>query len=290
MVPSLTSLAIDAPSQPRLPGQSDRVRLLLSDLQPELHGLVLLALSMNDCVELQNLCRTNKQFADICRDAGFWVEVLRSKGWMPDWSAPHSPGGMAPKAYYVMICGLNDAHRSALLGLSLSTTTIRKSAFFECTSLALTELPPTLTTIEEYAFEGCTSLTLTQLPPNLIIIRTHAFQGCTSLALTQLPPTLTSIGEFAFFRCTSLTLTHLPHNLETIEAFAFYGCTSLVLTQLPPTLTTIEDSAFYGCTSLALTGLPPTITSIGFQAFDDCPQLRGGEFEQAVRAINQHGM
>ena len=212
MLPSLTSLAIDAPSQPRssapsssstlkrgrsgtgFPEQSDPVRLLLSHLQPELHGLVLLALSMNDCVELQNFCRTNKQFADICRDGGFWEEVLRSKGWMPDWSAPHSPGGMAPKAYYAMICGLNDAHRSALLGLSLETTTIWACAFEYCTSLALTELPPNITSIGWGAFDGCTSLALTQLPPTLTSIEAYAFANCTSLALTELPPTLTTIG------------------------------------------------------------------------------------------------
>jgi len=170
---------------------------MLTDLPHELR-VHLMVDHVNDHRSLQNLCRTNAQFATIGRDGLFWQAVLRAKGWMPDWSAPHSPGGMAPKAYYAMICGLNDRHRSALLGLSLETTTI-----------------------EEYAFDGC----------------------------------------------TSLALTHLP-----------------------PTLTTIRKSAFYGCTSLALTGLPPTITSIGFQAFDDCPQLRGGEFEQAVRAINQRGM
>jgi len=267
MLPSLTSLAIDAPSQPRLPGQSDPVQLQLTDLPPELRGLVLLALSRNDCVELQNLCRTNTQFAEICQDDGFWEEVLLKKGWMPDWSAPHSPGGMAPKAYYVMICGLNDKHRLALLGLSLGTTTIEESAFLGCASLALRELPPNLKTIGGMAFGECTSLALTQLPLTLRYIESSAFESCTSLALTQLPPTLTTIGKYAFLGCTSLALTELPLALNSIGNYAFFGCTSLALTQLPPTLSTIGESAFA-----------------------DCPQLTGGEFEQAVRAINQRGM
>jgi len=176
---------------------------------------------VNDHRSLQNLCLTNVQFATIGRDGLFWQAVLRAKGWMSDWSAPHSPGGMAPKAYYAMICGLNDAHRSALLGLSLETTMI-----------------------EEYAFDGCTSL-----------------------ALTQLPPTLTSIGQYAFKSCMSLALTELPPNLKSIG----WG-------------------AFWRCTSLALTELPLTLIFIGNEAFADCPQLTGGEFEQAVRAINQLGM
>jgi len=320
---------------------------------------VTLALLKNDCEVLQPLCLASSQFAEICRDEGFWVDVLLEKKWMPDWSAPYSPGGMTPKAYYVMICGLNDKHRSALLELSLETTTIGRYAFADCTSLALTELPPNITTIEEEAFSGCTSLVLTKLPPNLTDIGTRAFEYCTSLALTHLPPNLTVIGDNAFVdcprltddgfwvevllkkewmpdwsaphspggitpkayyvmigglndkhrsallglsletttiesgafdHCMSLALARLPPNLETIKELAFDSCTSLALTELPPTLITIEGWAFFGCTSLALTDLPPTLAWIGREAFADCPQLRGGEFQQAVRAINQYGM
>ena len=200
--------------------ESERQRIMLTDLPHELR-VHLMVDHVKDHRSLQNLCRTNAQFATIGRDGLFWQAVLRARGWMPDWSAPHSPGGMAPKVYYAMICGLNDAHQSALLGLSLETTTI-----------------------EEYAFEDCTSLALTQLPDTIVSIEEYAFMGCTSLALTELPPNLKSIGWGAFWRCTSLALTELPL----------------------------------------------TLIFIGNEAFADCPQLTGGEFEQAVLAINQSGI
>ena len=276
MLPSLTSLAIGTPNTPNSSKrvrsgagrteQSDPLQLLLSDLPPELHALVLLALSNNDFFSLQNICRTSKQFADICKEDRFWQAVLVTKGWAPDWSPIESPGGMTPKAYYGMICGLNDAYRTALLGLSLATTSIRSNAFSGCTSLALTHLPDTVT-----------------------FIPYGAFAGCTSLALTHLPDTIRFIGPNAFAGCTSLALTHLPPNLTRIESSAFEGCTSLALTHLPSTLTKIESYAFKDCTSLALTHLPDTLKTIEYGAFAGCSQLHGGEFETEVLEINSNG-
>lgn len=228
---------------------------------------MLIALINDDLGSLQNLCRTSWQFADICRDDQFWQGVLLTKGWAPDWSTIESPGGMTPKAYYVMICGLNDAHRAALLELSPTTTTIKKMAFAGCTSLALKHLPSSLTSVGKYAFLRCTSLALAELPPTLNWMDSDAFGGCTSLALTKLPHTLTSIRDGVFS-----------------------GCTSLALTELPPALVWIGFRSFANCRSLSLAHLPETITSISNYAFLGCPQLRGGEFEMEVREINPNAM
>ena len=326
MLPSLTALHVDAPKRIHQEEEADeaypggstkRIRSkddaplvdMLESLQPELREFVLLALAVKDCKGLNGICQVNHQFEDICKDPVFWQSALRAKGWMPDWSAPSSPGGMTPKAYFEMVCTMNERHQKALLALRRDTTTIEMSAFADCTSLALRELPPHLTTIEYAAFRGCTSLALTHLPPNLTTIELGAFAYCTSLAPTHLPPHLTTIGmsafegcpslapthfpphlttieAYAFRGCTSLALTHLPPHLTTIEERAFSGCTSLALTHLPPNLTTIERGAFWDCTSLALTHLPPNLTTIGMGAFEGCEQLRGGVFEVAVFAIN----
>jgi len=238
---------------------------MLERLQPELRESVLLAVVVEDCKGLNGICQVNHQFDEICKDPVFWQSALRAKGWMPDWSAPSSPGGMTPRAYFEMVCTMNKRHQKALLALRRDTTTIEDSTFANCTSLALTHLPPHLTTIENFAFAKCTSLALTHLPPNLTAIEERAFWGCPSLALTHLPPNLTTIKYAAFRDCTSLALTHLPPHLTTIEWGAFRDCTSLALTHLPANLTTIE--AF---------------------AFEECGQLRGGAFEVAVLAINNY--
>jgi predicted CoA-binding protein len=157
--------------------------------------------------------------------------------------------------------------------LPASLTSIGESAFYDCTSLALTSLPAGITSIGNYAFSGCTSLALTSLPAGITSIGNSAFSGCTSLALTSLPAGITFISNYAFNRCTSLALTSLPAGITFIDDYAFEGCTSLALTSLPASLTSIDDYAFRGCTSLALTSLPASLTSIGQFAFSGCTSL-----------------
>jgi len=230
MLPSLTSLHVDTPKRLRSEASTKDVTPLddmLESLQPELREFVLLALAVKDCKGLNGICQVNHQFDEICKDPLFWQSALRAKGWMPDWSEPSSPGGMTPRAYFEMVCTMNEPHQAALLALRRDTTTIEAVAFDGCTSLALTHLPPNLTTIEAYAFRGCMSLALTHLPPHLTTIEERAFAGCTSLTLTHLPPNLITIEVYAFWDCTSLALTHLPPNLTTIELGAFLGCEQL---------------------------------------------------------------
>jgi hypothetical protein len=55
------------------------------------------------------------------------------------------------------------------------------NAFFNCSQLALTELPSGLTSIDRQAFSGCTKLALTELPSGLTSIGINAFDGCSQL-------------------------------------------------------------------------------------------------------------
>jgi hypothetical protein len=84
-----------------------------------------------------------------------------------------------------------------------------------------------LTEIGGSAFFGCTSLALTELPAGLTEIGFETFFGCTSLALTELPAGLTRIGSSAFYGCTGLTVVTLPAGLSSIGGNAFNGCTNL---------------------------------------------------------------
>jgi len=181
-----------------------------------------------------------------------------------------------------------------------SVTFISAYAFYNCTSLALTELPAGVTAISDYAFYGCKNLALTELPAGVTAIGAYAFYGCTNLALTELPAGVTRISDYVFYGCTSLALTELPagvryignssfrgctslalmslpaelgygnYNDSAIKPYAFYGCTSLVLTSLPEGVLYISDYVFYGCTSLALTEL---WANIGNYAFYNCTSL-----------------
>ena len=186
---------------------------------------------------------------------------------------------------YLPSSAFYDCTSLALTSLPSGLTSIGSYAFYGCTSLALTSLPSGLTSIGSSAFYGCTSLALTSLPSGLTSIGSSAFYGCTSLALTSLPSGLTSIGSSAFEGCKSLALTSLPSGLTSIGSRVFYGCTSLALTSLPNGITSIEGSAFYNCISLALTSLPSGLTSIGSSAFYGCCKISIGEIPEGVTTI-----
>ena len=166
-----------------------------------------------------------------------------------------------------------DCTSLALTSLPEGLKSIGERAFYDCTSLALISLPESLRSIGSYTFKGCRSLALISLPNGITSIDENAFQVCTSLALTSLPEGLTSIGMNAFSGCTNLALTSLPAGLTSISDYAFYGCTNLALTSLPAGLTSIGDYTFAGCTNLALTSLPTGVTSIGVNAFQNCTSL-----------------
>ncbi len=85
-------------------------------------------------------------------------------------------------------------------------TSIRKNAFYECTSLTSITLPNSVTTIGEDAFSGCSSLTSIIIPSSVTTIGQYAFNCCSSLTSIIIPSSVTTIGQYAFNCCTSLTI------------------------------------------------------------------------------------
>lgn len=150
---------------------------------------------------------------------------------------------------------------------------IRYKTFYRCSKLALTSLPSGITEIGLAAFESCPQIKLSSLPSGLSKIKDYTFYGCTNLALTSLPSGITEIGADAFYECSNLQLTSIPNTVTTISDGAFVSCTKLNLTSLPSGLTRIGDAVFYGCTSLALTSLPNSVTYIARSAFYECTNL-----------------
>ena len=114
------------------------------------------------------------------------------------------------------------------ISLPSDLSSIRTSAFYGCTSLALTSLPDGITIINEDAFYGCTSLALTSLPSKLARIRSYSFRGCTGLTRITFTKKPTSIVNSAFTGCTNLTTINVPW-AEGAVANAPWGATNATI-------------------------------------------------------------
>ena len=146
--------------------------------------------------------------------------------------------------------------------------TIGGSAFYGCSSMALTSLElPQCTSIGNYAFNGCSSMALTSLElPQCTSIGGHAFQDCSSMALTKLElPLCTSIGGSAFNGCPLLSEITFQ-NVTTVGTQAFRGST-IAKIKLPSVETMAASSNYEGifsyCTNLVLVDLGENCSSIG---------------------------
>jgi hypothetical protein len=80
-------------------------------------------------------------------------------------------------------------------------TSMTRTAFRNCTSLASVTLPAGLTEIGNNAFHSCTALTQISLPSGLLTVVDGAFNG-TRLTSVTIPESLTNIGSNAFVSTT----------------------------------------------------------------------------------------
>lgn len=98
-----------------------------------------------------------------------------------------------------------------------SVTSIRSSAFYNCSSLTSISIPSSVTSIGEKAFDGCRSLTSINIPSSVTRIEWLAFNECSNLKAVRfkgkVPPTFNS----DIFRNTSDLKVYVPHG--TLEAY-----------------------------------------------------------------------
>lgn len=149
-----------------------------------------------------------------------------------------------------------DSDYNLIVSKMVGHTKVRKNAFYECTKLALTELPSGITSIGERVFSGCSKLVLTELPAGITSIGAHAFSSCPELVLTELPAGVTSIGEHAFSYCSKLALTELPAGITSIWKRAFSSCINLTSITFKGKPTGISSSAFDSCDNLTTINVP----------------------------------
>ena len=131
-------------------------------------------------------------------------------------------------------------------------------------------IPGSVTSIKDSAFSDCSNLTSVEIPGSVTSIGTAAFSGCQRLTSIEIPGSVTSIGTNAFASCDSLTSVTLRHGVTSIGANAFLYCGGLISIEIPGSVTSIGANAFLYCGGLISIEIPGSVTSIGTAAFHNC--------------------
>lgn len=184
-------------------------------------------------------------------------------------------------------------------------TTIKKYAFYKCTSITNVVLPDSITSIGDYAFYGCTGLeynvydnarylgndqnpylmldtainsgiTDVILHESTQIINDYAFKGCSALTSVNIPESVTYIGDSAFYGCSGLTNIVIPENVTIIGNSTFASCTGITEVHFNATnCTQTGDNIFSGCSSLSAIHIGEHVTQIPKHTFYGCPKIQG---------------
>lgn len=99
--------------------------------------------------------------------------------------------------------------------------TIEFSAFQDCSSLKVVELPTGLETIERQVFMRCSSLETITIPDNVITIGTAAFSQCDGMTEAIIGNGVVEIGDRAFAECTALKNVVIGRSIQSIGDQAF---------------------------------------------------------------------
>lgn len=167
---------------------------------------------------------------------------------------------------------------STLNGENKGITSIKDSAFEECTGITEIKLPSILSYIGKDCFSECTNMTAINLEDTAVsTVGEGAFEECRNLVSIAIPSTLTSIDKEVFEGCTSLKtldFSRCKNTLQNILEGAFKGCTTLEGVSFDglTVFTKVGQSAFEGCSNLHSLTFPAgsTFTTIEDDAFANC--------------------
>ena len=154
-----------------------------------------------------------------------------------------------PKTEIEYICDVNDYEISGKtlvkyignhsnIKIPDSVTTIKNSAFANCSKLTSIEIPDSVTTIpssgyySDRLFYGCTSLKKVVLGKGIKTITESMFAGL-PIEEIEIPNSVTTIQKGAFANCSKLKSIVIPDSVTTIQSGSYYS-----------------DSLFYGCNHL----------------------------------------
>ena len=149
-------------------------------------------------------------------------------------------------------------------GITYAVTSIRYSAFYNCSGLTSITIGNSVTSIGRYAFENCSGLKevhISDIAAWCNIDFQNSFSNPLSYAnnlylngelVTDLviPDGVTEIKYSAFRNCTGLTSVTIGNSVTSIGGDAFRGCSGLTSITIPNSVTSIGELAFYLCTGL----------------------------------------
>ena len=191
-------------------------------------------------------------------------------------------------------------------GVNYKVTSIRESAFSDCSSLTSITISNNITSIGDWAFYGCNSLTSVKIPNGVISIGSGVFSMCSGMTSVTIGNSVTEIGDWAFNKCSLISIT-VPNSVTSIGKNAFASCdrlTSIIVeggntkydsrnncnaiietktntliagcssTIIPDNVTKIGDYAFYNCSGLTSIIIPNSVRSIGVYVFNNCDKLK----------------
>ena len=167
-------------------------------------------------------------------------------------------------------------------------TTIKRSAFENCSVLQSVTIPDSVTKINAYAFYKCHNLQSVIIPDGITEIGDSAFRDCSELMEFRIPDEVTEIGAGAFRDCVNLVSVIIPDSVKKIGDNAFHGCYSLQSVTIPDNVTVIGRGVFEGCSRFQSITIPDSVTEIGHSAFEGCSKLKEITIPDSVTEINDY--
>ena len=150
---------------------------------------------------------------------------------------------------------------------------IEDSAFENCSTLTIINIPSTVETMGERVFKGCTGLKSVSLSDKLTYLSDEVFENCISLGDITVSSEIRTIGNGAFRGCSSLKSVSLSDKLEKIKYETFKDCTSLEMVDTRRVFS-IEHKAFMNCERLENVTFSDNLQYIGHGAFYGCKSLK----------------
>lgn len=147
-----------------------------------------------------------------------------------------------------------------------------------------------VTSIRPSAFENCTQLTSVTIADSSISIGENAFKGCTNLTQATLPASVTAIVPSAFVD------TPIYNDSANWENHMFYIGTHLIYADIDKVpencvirdgTTTIVNEAFLKCNIIKSITFPDSLRYIGVEAFRNCQGLTNVVIPHGVIEIRQ---
>ena len=182
---------------------------------------------------------------------------------------------LAPTITEIGECAFDNLQslKSISFGENSQLTTIKYSAFYDCSSLKSIEIPPCVEIIDRYAFSNCTSLESITIPDSVTTIGKSAFSNCESITSIIIPNSITKIDDTTFYGCANLSSVIIPDTVTYIGNTAFRKCENLAKITIPDSVTHIGGGVFAECHSLTSVTIPSSAEFIGADVFYDCRNL-----------------